>query len=80
VKIKNASSKSSKITVTITGETTEGPFTVKTPCVKALAPGKTCEVSVTFTPPDTSPQNGNLIVNDDAMGAPQMIPLSGTGK
>jgi hypothetical protein len=80
VKIKNASSKSSKISVMITGETTDAPFAVKTQCIKTLAPGKTCEVSVTFTPPDTSPQNGNLIVNDDAMGAPQMIPLSGTGK
>jgi centrosomal CEP192-like protein/beta-propeller repeat-containing protein len=80
VKIKNASSKSSKITVTITGETTAAPFAVKTQCIKALAPGKTCNVSVTFTPPDTSLQSGELIVHDDAMDAPQMIPLSGTGK
>jgi len=49
-------------------------------CIKPLAPGKTCEVSVTFTPPDTTLQTGHLIVDDDAIGAPQMIPLSGTGK
>ena len=80
IKIKNASSKKSKISVTITGETTGAPFAVKTQCIKSLAPGKTCNVSVTFTPPDTTLQQGDLIVNDDAMGAPQMIPLSGTGK
>ena len=80
VKIKNASSKKSKISVMITGETTDPPFAVKTQCIKTLAPGKTCEVTVTFTPTDTTSQSGELIVNDDAMNAPQMIPLSGTGK
>jgi hypothetical protein len=80
VKIKNASSKSSKITVMITGETAAPPFAVKTQCIKPLAPGKTCEVSVTFTPPDDGVHSGKLIVNDDAMDEPQMIPLSGTGK
>ena len=78
---KSSSSKSSKISVTITGETTSvAAFAVKTPCIKTLAPGKTCEVTVTFTPPDDGVHSGDLIVNDDAMDAPQMIPLSGTGK
>jgi hypothetical protein len=80
VTIKNTSSKSSKISVSITGETTSPPFAVKSQCKKTLKPGKTCKVSVTFTPPDTSAQMGNLIVNDNASGAPQMVPLSGTGK
>jgi hypothetical protein len=53
---------------------------VKKQCTKTLAPGKSCKVSVTFTPPDTTLQMGNLIVNDNATGAPQMVPLSGTGK
>jgi hypothetical protein len=80
VKIKNSSSKKSKITVTLTGETAAAPFAVKTQCIKALAPGKTCNVSVTFTPPDDGVHSGELIINDDAMNAPQTIPLSGTGK
>jgi hypothetical protein len=80
VTIKNTSSNKSKINVMITGETTAAPFAVKTQCIKTLAPGKSCKVSVTFTPPNTTLQMGNLIVNDDATGAPQMIPLSGTGK
>jgi hypothetical protein len=45
-----------------------------------LAPGKSCKVAVTFSPMDNSPQNGDLIVNDSASGAPQMIHLSGTGR
>jgi Abnormal spindle-like microcephaly-assoc'd, ASPM-SPD-2-Hydin len=78
--IKNTDSKKSKIDVTITGETTAAPFAVKKQCAKTLKPGKTCKVEVTFSPTDTTPQAGDLIVNDDAMGAPQMIPLTGTGK
>jgi hypothetical protein len=80
VTIKNSSPKSSKIKVMVTGETTLAPFAVKKQCTKTLAPGKSCKVSVTFTPPDTTLQMGNLIVNDNATGAPQMVPLSGTGK
>jgi len=79
VTIKNATSKSSKISVSITGETTAAPFAVKKECSKTLAPAKSCEVSVVFTPPDTAEQTGELIINDDASGAPQKIPLSGTG-
>jgi hypothetical protein len=83
VTIKNSDSKSSKISVMVTGEETSGPpFAIKgAQCVKTLAPGKSCKVSVTFTPPDTGvPHGGFLTVNDNATGAPQMIPLSGTGK
>jgi hypothetical protein len=64
----------------ITGETTSAPFAVKSQCIKTLAPGKSCKVAVTFSPMDNSPQNGDLIVNDSASGAPQMIHLSGTGR
>jgi hypothetical protein len=80
VTIKNTSSKKSKIKVTITGETTSSPFAVKSQCIKTLAPGKSCKVQVTFTPTDTNPQNGNLVVHDDAAGNPQMVPLLGTGQ
>jgi len=78
--IKNSDSKHSGINVTVIGETTSAPFAVKKQCAKTLKPGKSCKVEVTFSPTDTTPQAGDLIVNDDAMGAPQMIPLTGTGK
>jgi hypothetical protein len=80
VTIKNSSPKKSAITVLVTGELAASPFAVTSQCKTSLAPGKSCKVSVTFTPPDTTPQNGELTINDDAVGAPQMIPLSGTGK
>jgi hypothetical protein len=81
VKITNESSNSSKIDVMVTGETTASPFTVKTACDKTLAPKKDCEVKVTFTAPmDTTPQNGELIINDNGADAPQMVSLTGTGK
>lgn len=80
VTIKNTDSKKSKIDVMVTGETAAAPFGVKTQCKKTLKPEKSCKVDVTFTPTDTTPQTGELIINDDATGAPQMIPLSGTGK
>src|SRR5215469_9321780 len=82
VTIKNIDSKSSKISVMVTGEETAAPFAIKgTQCLKTLAPGKSCKVSVTFTAPDAGvPHDGVLTVDDNAQGAPQMIPLSGTGK
>jgi hypothetical protein len=80
VKIKNTSPAGSGLDVTITGETTDPPFAVKTACVKTLKPGKSCKVIVTFSPTDTTPQVGDLIVDDNAAGAPQDIPLSGTGR
>lgn len=80
VRIKNTSSNKSKLDVTISGETAAAPFAVKSQCKKKLKPGQTCEVKVTFKPPNTTPQTGDLIVNDNGAGKPQMVPLSGTGK
>jgi Abnormal spindle-like microcephaly-assoc'd, ASPM-SPD-2-Hydin/CARDB len=82
VTIKNTSSKSSKISVMLTGESASStpPFGVTTQCVRTLAPGKSCKVSVTFTPTDTSPQAGNLTIMDSAQGNPQTVPLSGIAK
>lgn len=78
--IKNISSKSSRISVMVTGESAPLPFLVKTQCLKTLMPGKTCKVSVAFMPADTSPHANQLMINDSATGNPHMIPLSGTGK
>jgi hypothetical protein len=82
VTIKNTSTKSSKISVTINGEMASPtpPFAVTSQCAKTLAPGKSCKVSVKFTPTDTTPLTGTLTVMDTAQGSPQTVPLSGTGK
>jgi hypothetical protein len=81
LQIENSSAKKSKIDVTISGETsTASAFTVTRMCDTTLAPKKKCEVQVKFTPPDTTLQTGQLIINDNATGSPQKIQLSGTGK
>jgi hypothetical protein len=55
-------------------------FVVAKQCAKPLAPGKSCKVSVTFKPLDTTPQNGTLMIFDNVVGSPQSVQLSGTGK
>ena len=57
-----------------------GAFAVKSQCHKTLKPGKTCKVTVSFSPPDTTPQAATLMIFDNAPGSPHTIPLSGTGK
>ena len=80
VTIKNGSSKKSGITVRITGESPVAPFTVTSECNTTLEPGKSCKVSVTFSPTDTTEHTGNLTIDDNEAGAPPTVPLSGTGK
>ncbi len=80
VTIKNGSSKKSGITVRITGESPVAPFTVTSECNTTLEPGKNCKVSVTFSPTDTTEHTGNLTIDDNEAGAPQEVPMSGTGK
>jgi hypothetical protein len=80
IAIKNSSSKSSHLSAIIQMETVTPPFAVKSQCRKKLAPGKSCKFSVTFTPPDTTPQVGTLMIFDNVVGSPQTVTLSGTGK
>lgn len=70
----------SKISVTLMSESATTPFAIKgSQCIKTLLPRKSCKVSVTFTPSDTTLQMGFLTVHDNAQGNPQMVPLTGTG-
>ncbi len=49
-------------------------------CPSSLAPGASCNVSVTFTPPSAGLFAGTLTVTDnDALGAQQIVNLTGTG-
>jgi hypothetical protein len=51
-------------------------------CGTSLAAGKTCSISVAFTPTVTGARSGTLTVTDNDGGAPgstQMVSLSGTG-
>lgn len=63
--------------------TTSGDFSQKigaSSCGSSLAPKKTCQIQVTFTPTQIGPRSGTLTVNDNASNSPQSLPLSGTGK
>jgi len=69
------------LAVSIESESASPPvFAVKSGCEETLAPGKSCKVSVTFTPANTTRQTGSLKIVDNVIGSPQSVSLSGTGK
>jgi hypothetical protein len=81
VTLKNSGSKKTGVAVSIESETASPPvFTVKSGCEKTLKPGKSCKVSVTFNPPDTTLRTSSLMIFDNLAGSPQSVGLSGTGK
>ncbi len=81
VTIKNAGSKKTGLAVNIEMESASPSiFAVTSECKETLLPGKSCKVSVTFKPTDTTPQTGGLTISDNVTGAPQEVSLSGTGK
>ena len=58
-----------------------GDFAInKNTCTKAILPGGTCNVSVTFSPTQSGPRTGTLKVYDDAIDSPQTVTLTGVGK
>jgi hypothetical protein len=48
-------------------------------CSSSIAPGKSCTVTVTFTPSATGARSASLQLTDDAQGSPQTVALTGTG-
>lgn len=58
---------------------TSGDFAQTNNCGSSVAGGSNCTVQLTFAPTTVGPQNGMLIVNDDAAGSPHSLSLSGTG-
>ncbi len=53
------------------------PFT--TNCSNTLAVGASCTVNISFQPNVIGAVSGQLLVSDDAVNSPQVLPLSGTG-
>jgi Abnormal spindle-like microcephaly-assoc'd, ASPM-SPD-2-Hydin len=69
-------------TLNISSITTSGDFGQSTspkPCGSTLAGGKSCKILVTFTPTALGTRTGTLTINDNAVGSPQTVTLSGTG-
>ena len=48
-------------------------------CGATLAAGKTCKISVSFTPTQLAAETGTLTFTNNASGSPQSVTLSGTG-
>jgi hypothetical protein len=59
--------------------TVSSPFASSNACGSTLAPGVSCNVTVTFKPTSKGAFSGTLTLNDDAAGAPQQIAITGTG-
>jgi subtilase family serine protease len=45
----------------------------------AILAGKTCTIKIQFKPTATGVRTGNVTINDNALGSPQTVALSGTG-
>ena len=61
---------------------TTGPYTETDNCnanSSTLLPGNSCTINVVFTPTASGSQNGTLVVNDNAPGGSQTLPLTGSG-
>jgi hypothetical protein len=64
--------------ITLTGENARD-FARSTKCAATLAPGASCNVSVTFTPTTGLPETAFVTINDNAVGSPHNVGLVGTG-
>lgn len=55
-----------------------GPFGVQNSCGATLDPGKTCTMTVNYSPTAPGSSTGTLSVSDNASGSPQTVGLTGT--
>src|SRR6202049_5063231 len=72
---------SRSVTLKNTGTTPPmAPFSeTSTSCSGSLLPGKSCTISVTFSPTKTGDFKGSISIADNATGSPQIVSLKGTG-
>jgi hypothetical protein len=64
----------------ITSLTASGDFAETNTCGSSVAIGVNCTISVTFTPTAGGPRTGAITINDNALGSPQQVTLSGVGQ
>ena len=55
-----------------------GDFTESNTCSAALPAGGQCTVTVVFHPNAVGLRKASLIINDNALGSPQTVPLNGS--
>ncbi len=54
-------------------------YTLSNNCIRTLAIGASCSITVNFTPRAYGARSANLVLTDDAAGGSQVIPLHGSG-
>jgi uncharacterized repeat protein (TIGR03803 family) len=67
-------------TLDFTSLTVTGPFAISDEGCRALKTGKTCNVSIVFTPTAVGTATGTLSMGDNAPNSPQTVTLTGTGR
>jgi hypothetical protein len=67
------------VTLNISGIAASGDFSQTNTCGSGLATHASCTVAVTFRPTTTGIRTGQVTINDDAAGSPQVINMTGTG-
>jgi hypothetical protein len=65
--------------LTIFSLTISGDFAQTNTCGSSVAVSQSCSIVVTFTPTATGARSGSITINDNAMGTPHTVPLSGNG-
>jgi uncharacterized protein (TIGR03437 family) len=79
VTVTNSGTSALNITsIAITG-TNSADFAQTNTCATSVAAGRSCVISVTFTPKATGTRTASINVSDNASGSPQTISLTGTG-
>jgi hypothetical protein len=68
-----------RLPLTISAVSGAGAFAQKNTCGMLVAPGKSCTISVTFTPNSVGAVAGRLTIKDIDPTSPQSVTLSGTG-
>ena len=77
--IANTGSAPLKVTSVSLGGTNAADFSVSANTCSTVATGATCTISVSFKPSAAGNRTATLTIADNAPGASQTIPLSGTG-
>jgi len=66
-------------TLTITSIAASGDFAESNTCGASVAAGKSCTLTVSFTPAGSGVRTGAITITDNAPGSPQVVTLTGIG-
>jgi hypothetical protein len=67
------------VALNLTGINVSGDFSQINTCGSSVVARGTCTLTVSFTPTAVGTRTGQIVINDDAAGSPQVVNLTGTG-